>query len=467
MRNIVQRVLSNIANTSSDRVLLKNISGAFLFKGLGIILSFLSLPIYMDFFENRIILGVWFTILSISNWIFMFDVGIGNGLRNCLTRELVRGDKKRIRTYISSAYIMIMVIAAVLLCAGLAAADYVDWNIFFNVSDKIVSADILKKTVKIIYVGIILQFVFKLVAYILYALQKSAINNMIAFLVSLLQLIAVLIMPSASIEENLIRLAIVNSVLVNVLYIGVTVYAFYDEKLKGCGISLKYFEKSAAKLTVNVGILFLWTQILHLLIVLTDDYLVTRFTSPEYEVHFSIYFRFFSLVSTLFLLALTPVWSAVTKAQEEKDYVWIKKIYRYANIAVLIGILGEFLIIGVLQFGINIWLGKNAIEVNYLYAFIFAIYGSIMTVQSVQETFSYGFGKVMVLCICYTIGVVIKFSIVYFGTMLYPDAWIIVVVANICVILPYCLIQPYFLKREIEKLKPIPDRNRTESENGV
>lgn len=43
--------------------------------------------------------------------IFMFDIGIGNGLRNCLTRELVRGDKNRVKTYISSAYIMITVIA--------------------------------------------------------------------------------------------------------------------------------------------------------------------------------------------------------------------------------------------------------------------------------------------------------------------------------------------------------------------
>ena len=442
-----------ILKSSSDKALFKNISGAFVFKGLGILLSFFSMPIYIDFFENKLVLGVWFTILSTSNWIFMFDIGIGNGLRNCLTRELVRGDKKRIKTYISSAYIMITVIAVVILCIGSLMIGYVNWNDFFNISESVVSTATLNTTVRIIYAGIVLQFIFKIVVYILYALQKSAVNNMIAFLTSLFQFMAVLLLPSLSISENLIRLAVVFIVSSNLLYIVVTIFAFRNEQIKGCGVSLKYFETDAALKTVNIGVLFLWTQILHLLISLTDDYLVTKFTSPKYEVYFSIYSRLFSLAGTLFTLALTPVWSAVTKAQEERDYLWVKKIYRFANRAVLLGVAGEFFIILVMQFVVNIWLGSHAIQVDYTYALIFAVYGSIMLFQSVQETFAYGFGKVMVLCVCYSIGVIVKYSLVYFGTMLYPDAWIIVVLSNILVILPFCIVQPFYLKKEIERLR--------------
>ena len=442
-----------ILKSSRDKALFKNISGAFVFKGLGMLLSFFSMPIYIDFFENKLVLGVWFTILSTSNWIFMFDIGIGNGLRNCLTRELVRGDKKRIKTYISSAYIMITVIAVVILCIGSLMIGYVNWNDFFNISESVVSTATLNTTVRIIYAGIVLQFIFKIVVYILYALQKSAVNNMIAFLTSLFQFMAVLLLPSLSISENLIRLAVVFIVSSNLLYIVVTIFAFRNEQIKGCGVSLKYFETDAALKTVNIGVLFLWTQILHLLISLTDDYLVTKFTSPKYEVYFSIYSRLFSLAGTLFTLALTPVWSAVTKAQEERDYLWVKKIYRFANRAVLLGVAGEFFIILVMQFVVNIWLGSHAIQVDYTYALIFAVYGSIMLFQSVQETFAYGFGKVMVLCVCYSIGVIVKYSLVYFGTMLYPDAWIIVVLSNILVILPFCIVQPFYLKKEIERLR--------------
>ena len=124
-------------------------------------------------------------------------------------------------------------------------------------------------------------------------------------------------MPSSSVSENLIRLALVFVVSSNVLYIVVTIFAFRDEQLRGCGVSFSYFDKEAAMKTINIGVLFLWTQILHFLIVLTDDYLVTKFTSPKYEVYFSIYYKLFYLVGMAFSLALTPVWSAVTKAQEE------------------------------------------------------------------------------------------------------------------------------------------------------
>lgn len=449
---ITQKKLLKI-NNINDKNLIKNISGAFLLKGMSLILALFTLPAYMRFFDNQTVLGVWFTILSVANWIFTFDVGIGNGLRNCLTKELVRGDKKRIKTYISSSYLMISIIALIMSVIGFAISPYVDWNAFFNVDSNVINAQALLTTVRIIFIGIMLQFVFKMIVYILYALQKSVVNNIITFLVSLLQLLAVVLMPSADITSNLFRLALVNAIVANVLYIIVTFIIFRDKQLKGCGVNLKYFEKSAAKDTVNIGLLFLWTQILHLLLVLTDDFLVTQFTQPTYEVEYSIYYRLFSLVSTVFMLALTPVWSAVTKAQEEKDHIWLNKIYRLSNKLTLVGILGEFILIAVLQFIVNIWLRDNAIDINYIYAIIFALYGSVSIVQTVQQTFAYGFGIVKLQCICYSIGVVVKFAIVYYGTQIWPDAWILVVLANFVVMLPYCVIQPHFIIKEINKLK--------------
>lgn len=422
-------------------------------KGLSLILSLFTLPAYMRFFDNQTVLGVWFTILSVVNWMFTFDVGIGNGLRNCLTKELVRGDKERIKTYISSAYIMLTLIALTMLFIGLSIFSYIDWNYFFNVEVVIIDPNTLLMAVRIMFAGVMLQFIFKLVAYVLYALQKSAVNNIISFFVSLFQLLAVVVIPSTDTSTNMIILAVVNAAIANLLYLIVTFYVFKNQQLKGCGINPKYFKKDAAKDTINIGLLFLWTQVLHLLIVLTDDFLVTQFTSPSYEVEYSIYYRLFSLISTIFMLALTPMWSAVTKAQAEKDHLWLKKIYYLTNKFTLIAIGAEFLLIGVLQFVINIWLGDNAIDVNYLYAVIFAFYGSVSIIQSVQQTFAYGFGIVKLQCICYTVGVIVKFSIVYYGTQIWNDAWILVVLANFIVMLPYCILQPKYIIKEINKLR--------------
>ena len=112
----------------------------------------------------------------------------------------------------------------------------------------------------------------------------------------------------------------------------------------------------------------------------------------------------------------------------------------------------ELLIIPFLQILINIWLNNNAIKVNYFYAFLFAISGSLLIWNSVISTLSNGMSKLKVQFYTLTLGVLINVPLAFMLCKVF-NGWIGVVIANIISFVPYCVIQPIYLNKEFKKFK--------------
>ena len=450
MQKLICDVKNNFSN-EKDKQVIKNMFGAFVIKGGALIIALFTMPAYIRYFDNQVVLGLWFTVLSVMLWILSFDFGIGNGLRNKLVGAIVTGDKQEIKTYISSAYIIIAGIVVVTIFVGILISVFINWNTVFNIDTNIISKDTMMFTVRCVFIGIMLQFVLRLISSILYAMQKSALTNLLALITSVMQLVFILLIPKYDIETNLKLLSISYILCVNLPLIIATVLVFKTE-LKECTPSIKYFSKGKAKSILTLGGIFFWNQIMYMVIVVTNEFFITKFSGPQYVVEYSVYNKLFTLVGSLFMLALAPMWSAITKAIHQKDAVWLSKTYKVLNYMVILAVGCELLLIPFLQFIINVWLGENAIEVNYIFAAIFSIYGSVFIYQSVLSTIVCGMGKMKLQAICYTCAVIFKFIIVCFGINIY-DSWIVVIVANVLILLPYCLLQPREIRKSIYSLK--------------
>ncbi|ALC89199.1 hypothetical protein AM500_04900 [Bacillus sp. FJAT-18017] len=446
MKNLFQKYFSN----EKDKVVIKNILAAFFIKGGALLVSFINLPAFIRYFDNEEVLGVWFAIFSVLIWILTFDFGIGNGLRNKLVGAVLRNDKTEIRQNISSAYFVIGAITVIVSTICIFVFQYINWNSIFNISEELVSAETMYFVIIFAFITVMLQFFLRLISFILYALQKSAINNFMALITSVLQLTFILIAPSFELETSLKVLSIVYLLCVNLPLLVATIYVFTTPELKGCFPSINYINRESARDIMSLGGIFFWNQIMYTAIIQTNLILITNLIGPGSIVEYQVYYKLFMIAGMLFNLALTPMWSAITKALEEKDGKWIAKYFGLLNKLVIIVTIAQFLLVPLVQYIVNLWLGQNYININYLYAIVFAIFGSIFVFQNVLSTFACGLGKMKLQAYFYTIGVIFKFVFINYITSIYTD-WIIMVIADIIILAPYCIVQTLVLKRMFSK----------------
>lgn len=445
--NKTKRVIKN------NKGLSVNVLWAFLVKGAGMIISILSMPLYMHYFPDNKILGVWFTVLSVLNWILSFDIGIGNGLRNHLTVSLTENNVKRSKEQVSSAYFAMFIVTCVFAIAFYCLSYFTNWNNVFAIDESVLSNADLSLSVNILFGGIIASFFFHIIKSIIFALQLSSLNNFLHLCVNVLLVIYLFIVkPTGDTHHDLLMISISYAVIVNLPFVIATIFIFAGEKMKGCLPNLKYVTKNACKNVLSLGILFFYAQVTYMIIAVTNEWFISKFYGAEYCVDYQVYNRLFTLFSSLLMLALSPVWSAITKAMTEKRYDWVIKMHKFLYFVAFGLAFLQLLIIPFLQPILNLWLGNRTIEVDYYVALIFLYFSIVNIWNSINTTLVSGLGKLKIPLICNTIAVIVKVvGIVVLSN--YVHHWSLVVLVTSVGLTPYCFLQPIYNRRLLNNLK--------------
>lgn len=448
---MIGRIKESIKGASeNDIIIYKNVIGAFIVKGGAFFVTLYTLPVYINFFNNDEMLGMWFAILSLLNWILNFDLGIGNGLRNHLSISLSKNLKVDVKGYISSAYCSVGIIVFALSLLFPFAIYGVNLNTVFSISSEIVSPKTLYIVAIIVFVGVMLQFWLKLVNSILYALQKSFVNNFLVLCTNVIILLVAKFYPSRANEYNIIVMAITHALAVIIPLLIATWWVF-RVKIPYAFPKFEYISRKYTKNVLSLGGVFFFVQIAYMLIMSTNEFLITKMSGNTYNVEYQAYYKLFSLGSTVFALALTPMWSVITKAKAEKNYNWIKKVYKKFMTLGFLFCFGEFAIILLIQPIMRIWLGDTGIiNVDYSIGLVFAILGCFMIINSVLSSVANGIGELKTQAVCFGLGAILKVPLsLLLVTLL--DSWIGVVISNVICMGIYCCVQPLILHNYMEK----------------
>ncbi len=450
MKQLIDKLKAYLQD-KDEKNLVINIFGAFAIKGVSLFLSVFATPMYIKYFNDDVVLGIWYTVLSILSWISICDLGLSSGLRNRLTESLTLGNDTLSKQYVSSTYVMLSLIVLPLVLLGNVVVSYLDLNTLLNVSKDVISPETLKTGVSILLTGIGLSFIFKIINAVIYAIQKPTINNILSLISSWLPFLFVSFYRSEDTEKNFILLAIVHTVSMILPLLVASVWVFSLSRFKKIRPALTAFQKEHSGSLFSLGLNFFVAQVFFLVLMSTNETLITVLYGSEHVVQYNAYYRLFLFAGSWITLALTPLWSKITKDVAQKKYGKLHNTKKVLYLMAVGAVVCEILLIPLLQFIMDLWLRENSFAVSISTAIAFALFGSMHILNSILTTFANGLGAIKSQIVFYGIGAVLKFPVMYSFCNVFGD-WNLVVWFNALVLLAFNIYQLTWTEKKIKKL---------------
>lgn len=434
----LKKMVNTYLKNADNRRLLINVAGNYLVKGGAMLVSLLVMPAYMRYFQSQAVLGMWFTVVQLLNWIMLLDFGIGGGLRNKIVEPLQKGNKDRVIELTSAAYISVAGIVLVLIVLQHFVVDALNWYTILGLPQSEISESTLKKMVHILVIGVCIRFFSVLICHVLYALQKAVLPGFINLISSALIMLYLLFAKPTNSETDIVVLAYVNSIANNLPALIATVWVFATV-LKGMWPRISAFTKNAASEVLGTGGMLFYLQIIVMVLFNVKELYISWFVGSEAVVEYQIYYKLIGMIGGLFSLALNPVWSAVTKALVEKKEEWIRSLYRKGMELIAIFGIAQIILVVAMPMIVKIWLGESVIAVSRVYAILFCIYNLIYMWMMLNYNFACGMGRTRVISIWLTIAGIGNLLLTMWGCGVYKS-WITVVVATAIASIPCAVV---------------------------
>ncbi len=366
----------------------KNILALFLIHPFNLLLTLLLVPVTLKSI-NSTEYGIWLTISSITTWFIALDFGLGNGLRNKLAEAFAKKDFELAKVYVSTTYFYIAIISAAFFVIFFASFYFIPWIKILN------SPAHLEKEVNLLvlitFSLFVLNFVLKLISFVIIADQKPALNGFFTLLVNFFTVAFVYIL-SLTKFSSLLYVGILYSIAPGLVFIGASLFLF-KKNYKRIRPSIKYIKPAYSKELVNLGIQFFVIQISTLITMAAGNLIITQIFSPADVTVYNIAHRYFYTLFLIFMVILNPFWSAITDAFVKGENDWIKNsIKRLLQIWIIFSIAAIIMVVAA-NFVYKIWIGGE-IKIPFLLNIFMALFIIILMWNNIFISVINGLGKI-------------------------------------------------------------------------
>jgi O-antigen/teichoic acid export membrane protein len=419
----------------------KNIFGLFVLRTISISVNFLLVPLTLNYL-NPTRYGIWLTLTSLVIWINVLDVGLGTGLRNKFAEAIAKNDDELARSYVSTSYAFITLVAIAAIIIFWLINPILDWSKILNTPPDM--GHELSLLAGIVFTFFCFRLVFGLIGTILLADQRPAMNSSLELMTNIFSLFVIYIMTK-SFESSLFWLGFVISFFIAVVPLIANIFLFKG-KYKKYRPSFRYVKTNYVKELMSLGIQFFILQMAGVIVYSSSNIIITQLFGPSEVTPFNIAFKYYSVASMTFLMILTPFWSAYTDAYVKGDKEWIVRANKKLKTFWLLLAIVVVMMTAFANFAYSVWVGKN-VRVPFSLSVSMAAYVLIFAWGNIFAYFINGAGKLRLqLWVAVTAGFLnIPLSVLLAKNFGLGIAG--VTLATSIVLLPGCFLWPIQMKK--------------------
>jgi len=182
------------------------------------------------------------------------------------------------------------------------------------------------------------------------------------------------------------------------VFIIANIYMF-STSLKEYAPKFSVVDMKSAKSLLGTGSVFFFIQIGAVILFQTDNIIITRILGPQEVTTFNLAYKYFSIMTMLFVIMLTPYWSAFTDAWAKKDTAWIKHSINKMRMIWIYTSIGTVLLFVFSKPAYHLWIGDTVIIPVWL-SLAMTFYAILNNWQGIYAYALNGIGKLRLQLIC-------------------------------------------------------------------
>lgn len=384
--------------------------------------------------------GMWMTIGSLIAMMAFADLGVGNGLLNAIAESHGRDDRRKMRRHISSAYAVLGSIAVAILIAFAAGYSFVPWHRLFNVQSGLAQSE-AAPALAVFICCFALNIPLSIVQRTQVGLQQGFTANLWQCAGSLLGLAGILVAVRTQASLPWLVAAAVGLPMLAALGNSLL---FFGHRRRDLAPRPGMVGKDSIRRIAHTGMLFFVLQVVIAAAYLSDNIIITHMLGAEAVAQYSVPEKMFSVISTVLLMAIAPLWPAYGEATARGDRDWSSRtlVRSLQLVAITSGLLSLVLIIAG-PWLLSLWVG-HAVSVSLLLLVSLGIWKTLDSVGNALAMYLNGRGMLRIQALLGTLmaivavtlklllverlgvaGAPLATAIAYSVCILAPLAWII------------------------------------------